>query len=64
MEDILKRRIEESKGRTIKIILLSNYIYTGKILNTDDKYIEMLDYKTNKIHIFTFENIKDFEERE
>jgi len=64
MEDILKNRIKESVGKVIKIILFSNYIYSGKIINVDDRFVEILDFKTSSYHVFDFENIKDLEVRE
>ena len=61
MEDIMKKRAKDSVGKDVKIILESNYIYKGKLLECDEKYIELLDYKTNSIHVFDFGNIKDLE---
>lgn len=60
MEDILRKRIRESEGRDGKIILKNNYRYVGKITNTDDKYVEILDYRTNEYHVIEYDSIKDF----
>ena len=60
MENILKRRISESVGKDGKIILKNNYKYAGKITNFDEKYIEILDYRTNEYHIISYDEVKDF----
>jgi len=61
MEDIMKKRIIESVGKDVKIVLQNNFIYAGKITGCDDSHLEILDYKTNSYHVFDLGNIKDCE---
>jgi small nuclear ribonucleoprotein (snRNP)-like protein len=61
MEDIMKKRIIESVGKEVKIVLQNNFIYAGKITGCDDTHLEILDYKTNSYHVFDLNNIKDCE---
>lgn len=60
----MKKRISESIGKDVKLVLQNNFIYAGKITNADDKYFEILDYKSDSYHVFEFSNVKDFEVRE
>jgi len=49
MNELIKERIKESKGKIVLIFLVNNFRYEGKILNSDDKYIEILDKKGYQI---------------
>lgn len=53
--------MKESISKDIKIVLQNNYIYSGKLTGCDEKYLEILDYKTNTYHVLDLENIKDLE---
>jgi len=57
----MKTRMMESVGKEATLFLKNNYRYTGKITNCDDKYLELLDYKSNSFHVIEFDNIKDCE---
>ena len=57
----MKKRLTESVGKTAKLVLQNNFIYKGKITNCDDKYLEILDFKSGSYHICNLENIKDCE---
>lgn len=61
MSELIKKRVSESLGKNIKIFLLNGWRYAGKILNCDEKYIEILDSKTNSFKIIDFGDIKDCE---
>ncbi|MHA1693668.1 MAG: hypothetical protein ACTSUG_00285 [Candidatus Helarchaeota archaeon] len=61
MEDLMKKRMINSVGKDVKIVLQNNFIYSGKISGCDKLYLEILDYKTNSYHIFELNNIKDAE---
>ena len=61
MTDIIKKRLKESEGKTILIFLHNNFRYNGKCLGSDEKYLEILDYKTDKIMIFEIVDIKNLE---
>ena len=60
----MKKRMKESINKEVKIVLQNNYRYAGKLTNCDDKYLELLDYKSNSYHVFRLDHVKDFEVRE
>ena len=64
MSEIIKNRLKESEGKEIKLFLNNGFHYTGKCLNSDDTYVEILDYKINSIKILKIEDIRDLEVRE
>lgn len=64
MSEIIKKRVSESIGKEIKIFLNNGWRYAGKITNCDEKYVELLDYKTSSYKIIEFNEIKDCEVRE
>lgn len=61
MSEILKKRLKESEGKTITIFLHNDFRYTGKCLGSDEKYVEILDYKLNSIKVFEISEIKELE---
>ena len=61
MRDVLKDRLKESIGKEAKIILNNNYKYFGKITNCDERFVEILDYKTNSYKIIDLIEVKDVE---
>lgn len=61
MSEIIKKRVKESLGKTILIFLRNNFRFEGKLINCDDKYLEILDYKTNSYKIFAYGEIKEIE---
>ena len=61
MSEIIKKRVSESVGKEIKIFLYNGFRYAGEITNFDEKYVELLDYKTSSYKIINFEDIKDCE---
>jgi len=65
MEDIMTKRLRESIGKTIRIILKSNgWKYKGKLTNTDDKYIELLDFVSNSYKVVDILDISNLEVEE
>jgi len=61
MSDILKKRLIESIGKEILIFLHNNFRYQGKITNCDEKFVEVLDYKTSSYRLIEITDIKDAE---
>jgi len=61
MEDILKERLKNSIGKEVLIFLHNNFRYFGKITNCDDKYVEILDYKTSSYKLIEHIDIKTAE---
>jgi len=57
----MKKRIIESVGKDVKIVLQNNFIYAGKVTGCDDSHLEILDYKSGSYHVFDLSNIKDCE---
>lgn len=61
MSEIIRKRVSESMSKEVTIFLHNGYRYAGKITNSDDEYIEILDYKTNAYKIIEISDIKDME---
>lgn len=61
MSEIINKRVSKSVGKDIKIFLHNGWRYAGKVTNYDEKYIEILDYKTNSYKIIEIVDIKDLE---
>lgn len=65
MEDIMMKKLGESKDKIIKIILKSSsWKYRGRLINSDEKYIEILDFVSNNFKIIIIDDIKDLEVEE
>ena len=64
MSEIINKRLKESEGKEIKIFLNNGFHYTGKCLGSDEKYVEILDYKLDSIKVLLIEDIKDMEVKE
>ena len=61
MNEIIKKRLEQSRGKDIKIFLHNNFRYFGRLKDFDEKYVEIFDYKSNSYKIIEIENIKELE---
>jgi len=61
MNEIIKKRISESKGKEIKIFLNNGFRFAGKVTNCDDKYIEILDYVSSAYKIIDIDQINNIE---
>ena len=59
MSEIIKQRVKESIGKEVKIFLINNFRYVGKITNADEKYIEIFDTRSNSYKLILYEEIKD-----
>lgn len=64
MSEIIKKRLEKSKGKDIKIFLHNNFRYFGKLKDFDEDYIEIFDYKSNSYKIIEIIEIKELEVKE
>jgi hypothetical protein len=53
--------VSESVGKAAKIFLHNGFRYAGKITNFDDKYVEIIDFKSGAYKIIEFCDIKDCE---
>jgi hypothetical protein len=61
MSELIKKRVSESVGKKTKIFLHNGFRYEGKITNHDEKYIEIIDFRSGAYKIIDFEDIKDCE---
>lgn len=61
MSEIIKKRVSESIGKEAKIFLHNGFRYAGKITNSDEKYIEIIDFRSGAYKIIEFSDIKDIE---
>ena len=43
----------------VKIFLHNGFRFEGKVTNCDDKFVEILDYKTNSYKLIEIIDIKD-----
>jgi len=64
MSEIIKKRVSESEGKHIKIFLHNGFRFAGKITNSDDRYVEILDTRSGAFKIIEFLDIKDCEVKE
>ncbi len=56
----MMKRLGESKDKIIKVVLKSNgWRYRGRLVNFDEKYVEILDFVSNNFKIILIDDIKD-----
>lgn len=61
MNEEMIKRMNEFKGKDITIFLKNGFHYFGRLLSNDEKWVEILDYKTNSFRLFSFDDISNFE---
>ncbi len=61
MSEIIKKRASESIGKEVKIFLLNGWRYAGKLTNSDEQYLEILDTVSSSYKIINISEIKDME---
>jgi sRNA-binding regulator protein Hfq len=61
MSDVLYKRLSESIGKDVKLFLHNGFKYEGKITNVDEKYVEILDYKSNSYIIKEIIDVRNIE---
>lgn len=61
MNEIIRKRISESVGKDIKIFLNNGFRFAGKVTGCDEKYIEILDYKSNAYKIIDISQVNNIE---
>jgi sRNA-binding regulator protein Hfq len=64
MSDIMIQRLKESEGKEIKLFLHNGFKYEGKLTNSDEKYVEIFDYKTKSYIIKEIIDIRNIEVKE
>jgi len=64
MSEIIKKRVSESIGKEIKIFLHNGFRFAGKVTGCDEKYIEILDYRSSAYKIIEITDVKDLEVKE
>jgi len=61
MSEILNKRLKENIGKEVKIFLKNDFRFAGKLRDCDEKYLELFDYKSNKIKVIEIDWIRDLE---
>jgi len=61
MSELIKERVKNSLGKTITIFTTNDFRYRGKLINADEIYLEILDFKKNSFKLLKYEEIKEFE---
>lgn len=61
MSEIIKKRVKNSIGKIAKIFLINGFRYEGKIIDSDEKHVEILDFKTDSFKIILIAEINDME---
>lgn len=62
MEGLIKKRLENSLGKTIVIVLKCNgWKYKGKLNSIDSNHLEILDFKTNSCKIIAIDDLSSLE---
>lgn len=61
MSEIIKERLTNSLGKVIKVFLNNGFRFEGKLTNLDDKYLEILDFRSQAFKIILLDDIKDLE---
>jgi small nuclear ribonucleoprotein (snRNP)-like protein len=61
MNELIKKRVKESIGKVVLIFLKNNFRYEGKIVNSDENYVELLDFKTSSYKIILIDSIKQID---
>lgn len=64
MSELIKKRVNESIGKTVLIFLYNNFRFEGKITACDDECLEILDFRTGSYRLIKFNEIKEAEVRE
>ena len=59
MSEVIIERLKSSIGKVTTIFLHNGFRYKGRITNCDDKYVEVLDFKTNSYKLIEIVDIKD-----
>lgn len=59
MSEIIIKILNNSKDKTLTIFLNNNFRFQGKCLDFDDRYLEILDYKSKKIKIIKISEINE-----
>ena len=62
MSEIIKKLVEENKSKVITLWLKNNFKFTGKLINSDETFIEILDHKTNSIRLINIDQISEIKE--
>ena len=61
MSELIKKRASESIGKDVLIFLVNNFRFQGKLINADEKYLEILDDRSRKYKLILIDEIKEIE---
>jgi len=60
-EDLMKNEVKENLEKTVRVVQRNNFIYTGKIINFDEKSLKILDFRSNHYHTIKFDWLEHLE---
>lgn len=61
MSELIKKNCEDNKGKDITIFLLNGFTFKGRLLEFDDVFIEIFDYRSQRKKTFRIDTIKEFD---
>jgi len=61
MNELIKKRVNDSLGKNVLIFLKNNFRYEGKLKESDGEFLEIKDKKTNNFQIILISEIKQIE---
>jgi len=64
MSEILIKRLKESTSKEAIIFLKNGFRFQGKLLNSDEVYVELLDFKSDQIKVFPISEISELDIKE
>ena len=64
MSQIIIDRLKENVSKEAHVYLINSFHFFGKIINCDEKYLELLDFKTNDIKLLLIEEIRQLDIKE
>jgi len=59
--DVKIESLRKAISKDATLFMQNGFRYSGKLLNSDENYVEILDYKSSKIKVLEIIEIKDFE---
>ena len=61
MKELLIMRLKDNLNKTATIFLINGFRFEGKIKTVDESFVEILDFKSNKIKLISLREIASIE---
>ena len=61
MIELIRDRLKKSISKDAILYLRNGFRYEGEVLNVDDSHVEILDFRSNRVHLILISDIKDME---